>query len=210
MTLDDLGLRLPAAAPAVPPGLRARLLAAADEHGLLDVAYRTVDSPIGPLLVAATPDGLVRIAFDCEGHDAVLAALAERVSPRILRAPERLDAAARQLEEYFAGTRQAFDLPIDLRLASPFRRTVVSRLPSIAYGTTASYAAVAVAVGNPAAVRAVGTACATNPVPVVLPCHRVVRSDGTIGRYLGGTVAKETLLALERGLRGTHAVVGPT
>jgi methylated-DNA-[protein]-cysteine S-methyltransferase len=210
MTLDDLDLLVPAAAPAVPPGLRARLVAAADEHGLLDVAYRTVDSPIGPLLVAATPDGLVRIAFDCEGHDRVLATLAERVSPRILRAPERLDTAARQLEEYFAGTRQAFDLPIDLRLASPFRRTVVSRLPSIAYGTTASYAAVAAAVGNPAAVRAVGTACATNPVPVVLPCHRVVRSDGTIGRYLGGTVAKETLLALERGRRGADAVVGPT
>ncbi len=198
MTLDDLDLFAPDAPTTVPPGLRARLVAAAGEHGLLDVAYRTVDSPIGPLLVAATPDGLVRIAFECESHDAVLATLAERVSPRILRAPDRLDDAARQLEEYFAGSRQAFDLPVDLRLASPFRRTVVSLLPSIAYGTTATYAAMAAAVGNPAAVRAVGTACATNPVPVVLPCHRVVRSDGTIGQYLGGTAAKETLLALER------------
>lgn len=198
MTLGDLERLAPTVPAAVPPALRARLVAAADGHGLLDVAYRTVDSPIGRLLLAATPDGLVRIAFDCEGHDAVLAALAERVSPRILRAPDRLDAAARQLEEYFAGTRRVFDLPVDLRLASPFRRVVVSRLPSIAYGTTASYAAVAAAVGNPAAVRAVGTACATNPVPVVLPCHRVVRSDGTIGQYLGGAAAKETLLALER------------
>lgn len=197
MSVDRDPLALAPAGP-VPDRLHARLVAAAGERGLLDVAYRTVDSPIGPLLVAATPEGLVRIAFDCEGHDAVLAALAERVSPRILRAPDRLDAAARQLGEYFAGARRTFDLPLDLRLASPFRRTVVSRLQSIAYGTTASYAAVAAAVGNPAAVRAVGSACATNPVPVVLPCHRVVRSDGSIGQYGGGTAAKQALLALER------------
>ncbi|MFP5317075.1 MAG: methylated-DNA--[protein]-cysteine S-methyltransferase [Acidimicrobiia bacterium] len=181
----------------VPAALRYRLAATAEEAGLLDLAYRTVDSPLGPLLVAATPDGLVRVAFDCEGHDAVLAALAERVSPRVLRAPARLDDAARQLDEYFAGDRRGFDLPLDLRLASPFRRAVVRQLAAIAYGTTASYATVAAAVGNPAAVRAVGSACATNPVPVVLPCHRVVRSDGSIGRYLGGTELKRALLDLE-------------
>lgn len=198
MTLDDL-LTTTAVGPAtpVPPHLRDRLAAAAADGGLLDVAYRTVDSPIGTLLLAATDEGLLRVAFDCEGHDLVLAALAGRVSPRILRAPVRLDTAARQLDEYFARRRQAFDLPLDLRLASPFRRTVVRQLASIPYGGTASYALVAAAVGRPAAVRAVGTACATNPVPVVLPCHRVVRSDGTIGRYLGGSAAKQALLALE-------------
>ena len=197
MTLDDL-LAAPGPDPAVDPRLRERLAAAADDRGLLDVAYRTVDSPIGSLLLAATTEGLVRVAFDCEGHDAVLAALAGRVSPRVLRAPGRLDAAARQLEEYFAGRRQAFDLPLDLRLASPFRRTVVRQLASIPYGSTASYATVAAAVGKPAAVRAVGSACATNPVPLVLPCHRVVRSDGSIGQYGGGTAAKRALLDLER------------
>lgn len=199
MSIDDLLAPASAAGglATVPSALRDRLAAGAEEAGLLDIAYRTIDSPIGPLLLAATPDGLVRVAFDCEGHDAVLAVLAERVSPRVLRAPARLDAAAHQLDEYFAGQRRAFDLPLDLRLASPFRRAVVRHLATIAYGTTASYATVAAAVGSPAAVRAVGSACATNPVPVVLPCHRVVRSDGSIGRYLGGTAAKRTLLGLE-------------
>ncbi|HVL27623.1 MAG TPA: methylated-DNA--[protein]-cysteine S-methyltransferase, partial [Acidimicrobiales bacterium] len=188
----------PDPAAGVPAHLRQRLAAEADAGGLLDVAYRTVDSPIGALLLAATPAGVVRIGFECEGHDAVLAGLAGRVSPRILHAPARLDPAARQLEEYFAGARRSFDLPLDLRLASPFRRAVVAHLASIPYGATATYAAVAAGVGNPAAVRAVGSACATNPVPVVLPCHRVVRSDGGIGGYLGGPAAKAALLALER------------
>ena len=164
---------------------------------LLDVSYRTVDSPIGALLLAATPAGLVRVAFEREGHDAVLGQLADDVSPRILQAPARLDDVARQLDEYFAGVRHAFDLPVDLQLAHGFRRTVLDHLRDIAYGTTASYASVAVASGSPAAVRAVGSACAHNPVPVVVPCHRVVRSDGTIGQYLGGTDAKRTLLDLE-------------
>jgi len=185
---------------ALPVGelLRNRLAADAERAGLLDVAYRTVDSPIGPLLLAATPAGVVRIAFEREGHDTVLGALAERVSPRILRAPARLDEAARQLDEYFAGTRRNFDIALDLRLAHGFRRRVLDHLRAIAYGTTESYARVAAASGSPAAVRAVGTACATNPVPVVVPCHRVVRSDGTIGQYLGGPEAKQRLLALER------------
>jgi methylated-DNA-[protein]-cysteine S-methyltransferase len=177
--------------------LRAALVDQAHHEGLVDVAYRTLDSPLGPLLLAATPEGLVRVAFHGEGHDAVLDRLAATVSPRLLRAPARLDPVAAQLDEYFAGRRQRFDVPVDLRLAHGFRRDVLDQLAEIAYGTTASYAEVAARTGRPRAVRAVGTACATNPVPLVVPCHRVVRSDGTIGQYLGGTEAKRALLALE-------------
>ena len=165
--------------------------------GLLDVAYRTVESPIGPLLLAATPAGVVRVAFAVEGHDAVLAALAGDVSPRILLAPARLDPLARELDEYFAGRRHTFDVPVDLRLAHGFRRAVLRQLAQIPFGDTASYADIARAAGSPRAVRAVGTACATNPVPLVVPCHRVVRSDGAIGNYRGGVDAKRTLLELE-------------
>ena len=177
--------------------LHERLAAAADFGGLLDVAYRTVDSPVGPLLLAGTEQGLVRIAFAGEGHDAVLQALADKISPRVLHAPARLDAAARELGEYFAGQRRGFDLPLDWRLAAGFRRTVLSHLPEIGYGHTASYAAVARLAGNPRAVRAAATACATNPLPVVVPCHRVVLADGRIGNYRGGPEAKRTLLTLE-------------
>ncbi len=177
--------------------LHARLVADAAENGLLDVAYRTIDTPIGSLLLAATEAGLVRVGFDSEGHDHVLERLAADVSPRILAAPKRLDLAARELDEYFAGRRSSFDLPLDLRLSRGFRRTVLGHLPDIAYGTTASYAAVAEASGNPRAVRAVGSACATNPIPVVVPCHRVVRSDGSLGQYAGGVAVKAALLALE-------------
>ena len=177
--------------------LHARLAAEAAEADLLDVAYRTVPSPVGDLLLAATPAGLVRVAFAVHDHDAVLASLAGEVSPRVLRAPARLDATARELEEYFAGRRRVFDLPLDLRLARGFRRTVLDALPTIPYGATASYSAVAALTGSPAAVRAVGTACARNPLPLVIPCHRVVRADGTPGRYAGGEPTKRTLLALE-------------
>jgi len=184
----------------VPGELRLRLAAEAERAGVLDVAYRTIDSPVGLLLLAATSAGVVRVAFDGEGHDAVLQVLAERLSPRILRAPGRLDQAARQLDEYFAGNRRAFDVAVDLRLTKGFRRSVLEHLRGIAYGATESYALVAVGAGSPAAVRAVGTACATNPVPLLVPCHRVVRSDGTIGQYLGGTEAKRLLLDLESAL----------
>ncbi len=170
--------------------------AAAAEH-LLDVAYRTVDSPVGTLLLAATPRGLVRVAYDAEGHDRVLDALASRVSPRVLRAPGRLDAAAREIEEYFGGRRRGFDLPLDLSLSKGFRLLVQQHLPSIGYGQTRSYQQVAELAGSPRAVRAVGTACATNPLPIVLPCHRVLRSDGTQGGYIGGAAAKAALLTLE-------------
>jgi len=193
MNFDALPLRDDAAQ----RRLHARLVADAEREGLLDISYRTVDTPVGSLLLAATPVGLVRVAYESVGHDAALAHLAEEVSPRILNAPGRLDGTARQLDEYFAGRRTAFDVPLDLRLATDFRRSVLTHLRDIGYGRTESYAQVAEAVGNPRAVRAVGSACATNPVPVVVPCHRVIKSDGTLGRYTGSAHAKETLLSLE-------------
>jgi len=197
---DDLPRHLAQAYPDTPDDLRRlreRLATAAQAEGILDIAYRTVDSPVGPLLLAATDIGLVRVAYSREDHDTVLQTLADRISPRILHAPARLDPAARELEEYFAGTRQTFDLALDWRLSAGFRASVLHRLPDIGYGHTASYATVAALAGNPKAVRAVGTACATNPLPVVIPCHRVVRSDGSMGGYLGGVEAKRTLLTLE-------------
>ena len=177
--------------------LRLRLEQAAAAEGLLDVAYTTVDSPVGKLLLAATPKGLVRVAYHVEDHDRVLSLLSQRLSPRVLRAPARLDPAARELGEYFSGRRRAFDLPLDLSLSSGFRQLVQRHLPEIGYGQTRTYGQVAALVGNPRAVRAVGTACATNPLPVVVPCHRVLRADGTPGGYVGGPEAKVTLLNLE-------------
>jgi methylated-DNA-[protein]-cysteine S-methyltransferase len=177
--------------------LHRRLEHDADTADMLDVAYRTVDTPVGTLLLAATTAGLVRVAYDIEDHDAVLAGLAVRISPRVLRAPARLDSAARQIDEYFAKRRTIFELPVDLRLAEGFRRNVIEHLRDIGYGRRESYAAVAAAIGHPRAVRAVGTACAHNPLPVVIGCHRVVRSDGSTGQYVGGPLAKSTLLDLE-------------
>jgi methylated-DNA-[protein]-cysteine S-methyltransferase len=191
--------RLAAAFPAaeIEPALRARLIERAERAGVLDLAVRTVGSPFGELLLAASEAGLVRIAWEREGHDAVLARLAETISPRILRAPRRLDGAARQLDEYFAGRRRRFELPLDLRLAHGFRRTVLVHLQDVGYGTTASYARLAQAAGRPRAVRAAASACATNPIPLVVPCHRIVRSDGSVGEYLAGPATKRALLALE-------------
>lgn len=177
--------------------LRDRLGLAAEAEGLLDVAYTTVDSPVGPLLLAATPKGLVRVAYDIEDHDRVLETLSRRISPRVLRAPRRLDVAARELDEYFGRQRRVFDLPLDRSLSTGFRQLVQRHLPEIGYGQTRTYGQVAQLVGNPRAVRAVGTACATNPLPVVVPCHRVLRADGTPGGYVGGPDAKMVLLRLE-------------
>ena len=177
--------------------LRDKLGLAAEAEGLLDVAYTTIDSPVGTLLLAATPKGLVRVAYATEDHDRVLDALAHRISPRVLRAPRRLDPAARQLEEYFARQRQAFDLPLDWALSTGFRQLVQRRLPQIGYGQTRTYGQIAELAGNPKAVRAVGTACATNPLPVIVPCHRVLRADGTPGGYVGGPGTKKALLRLE-------------
>ena len=193
----DLFAALPVVDEAAAERLHAALAARAEADHLVDVAYRTIDTPVGPLLLAATAAGLVRVAFARQDHDAVLAALADKISPRILSAPGRLDTVAREMDEYFAGARTRFDLPLDQRLATGFRRQVLAHLPDIAYGDTASYATVARLAGNPRAVRAVGTACAANPLPVVVPCHRVVRSDGTPGGYAGGQAAKRILLALE-------------
>lgn len=179
--------------------LHGELVARANAASLIDVAYRTLDTPLGTLLLAATPAGLLRVAFPCEDHELVLLELAQRVSPRVLHAAARLDTAAQELDEYFTRRRRRFDLALDLQLARGFRRDVLDRLREIDYGATASYAQVAAAAGSPRAVRAVGSACATNPLPVVVPCHRVLRSDGALGGYAGGLDAKRSLLELERG-----------
>lgn len=185
-----------AAAPAV-QRLRAVLASRAQEQDLLDVAYRTIDTPVGQLLIAATRAGLVRVAYASQGHDAVLTALASQISPRVLFAPQRLDDAARQFDDYFARHRRGFDLAVDLRLAHGFRRTVLEHLPDVGYGRTVSYGELAAEVGSPGAARAVGSACASNPVPLVIPCHRVVLRGGSPGGYIGGPAIKRALLDLE-------------
>lgn len=204
--MNDLERLLAGAADTTPEDpamhrLHALLAGRSEAAGLLDVAYRTLDTPVGRLLLAATPEGLVKVAYQSQDHDAVLAELAARVSPRVLHAPARLDAAARQLDEYFTAHRQRFDLPVDLQLAHGFRRTVLQHLVRVPYGDTISYAHLAARTGNTKAVRATGTACATNPLPLVIPCHRVVRSDGTAGAYVGGAATKQTLLHLEHAAR---------
>ena len=189
--------------------LHAGLAERAADAGLLDIAYRTVDSPLGRLLLAGTDVGVVRVAFASEGHDEVLADLSARLSPRVLEAPRRLDAAATALEAYLSGRSRQVDVPVDLRLLGGYRREVVEALPAIEYGRTATYAELAERTGRPRAVRAVGSACANNPVPLVLPCHRVVRSDGSEGGYRGGIEAKRLLLDLERG-EADHPCLEPS
>jgi methylated-DNA-[protein]-cysteine S-methyltransferase len=198
MTITDPLDALRAVDEATLQRLRDGLARRAAESDLLDLAYRTVDSPLGPLLLVASERGLTRVAFASQGHDQVLSELAATISPRVLEAPQRLEPAARELDEYFAGRRRAFDLPLDATTSGEFRRIVQQLLPTIAYGHTVSYTELATLAGRPAATRAVGTACATNPLPVVVPCHRVLRSDGSLGGYLGGLEAKRTLLDLER------------
>lgn len=180
-------------------GLHARLSEEAEMNGVFDVAYRTIDSPVGPLLLAATPMGVVRVAFVRDGEGAALESISAQVSARILRGGPRLDAPAREIDEFFEGQRRQFDVALDFQLAHGFRRAVLTQLQQIGYGSTAGYGAIARAAGSPKAVRAVGTACATNPLPILVPCHRVVRSDGSLGGYAGGIEAKQFLLALERG-----------
>jgi methylated-DNA-[protein]-cysteine S-methyltransferase len=200
--LDKVGVKINATLSAAADAdilarLHDRLVRQAEAEGLLDVTYTTIDSPVGQLLLASTPRGLVRVAYASEDHDKVLSSLAEKISPRILRAPDRLDVVVRELEEYFAGRRRVFDVDLDLSLSRGFRQLVQRHLPEIGYGQTRSYREVAELVGNPRAVRAVGTACATNPLPVVVPCHRVLRADGSLGGYIGGEKAKAALLHLE-------------
>lgn len=163
-----------------------------------DVAYRTVESPVGALLLAATDAGLVRVAFEYEGFEAVVEQLSTRLRTHARQDARRLDEASRELERYFAGELRAFTVPVDYALSSGFRREVLRRLPRIPYGSSASYQEVAEQVGSPQAARAVGSACATNPVPIIVPCHRVLRSDGTLGGYSGGLDVKRFLLALEQ------------
>ena len=178
--------------------ITARLAERAAAEGLLDVAYTTVDSPVGRLLVAQTPRGVVRVAFEREREDDVLEELAGQLSPRVVEAPAQLDEVRRELDQYFEGRRRTFDLDVDLALVhAPFRRRVLEALRDVGFGEVRSYREVAGAAGNAAAVRAAGTACATNPVPIVVPCHRVVRADGTLGQYGGGVPRKEFLLHLE-------------
>jgi methylated-DNA-[protein]-cysteine S-methyltransferase len=178
--------------------IRHELAARAGAEGLVDVAVEHHDSPLGPLLIGATPAGLVRIGLPAEDEDAVLDELAQRVSARVLRAPSpTVTLARRQLDEYFARRRRGFDVTLDWRLSRGFRRAVLEATARIPYGRTASYTEVAAAAGSPAAVRAAGTALATNPLPIVVPCHRVLRAGGALGRYRGGPEAKARLLDLE-------------
>jgi len=174
-----------------------RLAERASAEGLVDVAYTTTDSPFGPLLLAATPRGLVRVNLPTCDPNETLEELARRVSPRVLEAPARLDEARRQLDLYFDAKLTAFDLPLDWRLTHDFRRRVVRAIHRIPYGQTRSYTQIAARAGNERAVRAAGTACGANPIPIVVPCHRVLRSGGALGGYGGGLPMKEALLELE-------------
>jgi methylated-DNA-[protein]-cysteine S-methyltransferase len=180
--------------------VRAELARRADAEGLVDVAVERHDSPLGTILLGATERGVVRVGLPAEGEDAVLEELARRVSPRVLGARRTsLTQARRQLDEYFDGARSRFDVALDWRLTAGFRREVLRATALIPYGSTASYQDVAERAGRPRAVRAAGTALATNPLPILVPCHRVLRSGGALGGYLGGAEAKAQLLGLERG-----------
>lgn len=165
----------------------------------VEVTWTTINSPVGELLVAATGSGLVRVAFEVEGFDQVLEQLAGTVSPQVRHSPDRLTVVTRELREYFAGNRQGFALALDWRLSAGFRGATQRALPRIDYGRTVTYSELATLAGRPSAVRAAATACATNPLPIVVPCHRVIRSDATLGGYRGGLPAKQWLLDLERG-----------
>ncbi len=200
MTADLVTDALRTAPPTDPGPDLAAALARAEAEGLVDVAYASVDSPIGSLLVASTAAGLVRLGFAAEDDDAILTELAARIAPRVVRSPGRLDRVRRELDEYFAGRRDHFDLPLDWRLSAGFRRTVLEHLyADVPYGRTVSYLELATIVGNPKASRAVGSAMATNPIPIVVPCHRVLRTGGQLGGYGGGLATKVKLLELESG-----------
>ena len=180
-------------------GAARRLAARADREGLVDVAYATVDSPLGPLLALGTERGLLMLSYTDEPVEERLARVAARVSPRILEAPARLDGVRRELDEYFTGRRRRFDLPIDWSLISGYARAVLEATSAIPYGGAMSYGEVSAAAGNPRGARATGNALGGNPIPIVIPCHRVLRAGGAIGGYTGGLDRKRFLLALERG-----------
>ncbi len=191
-------------APAVSPedldAATERAIAAARDAGVVDVSYTTTDSPLGELLVAKTDKGLVRLVWLEWGLDELLDELADKVSPRVVEAPAPLDDVRRQLDEYFAGDRHDFDLPLDLAMVRGFRRRALRSLAKVPYGELTTYRAVATKAGNERAVRAAGSAVGANPVPIVLPCHRVVRTGGALGGYGGGLDRKRFLLRLEGSL----------
>jgi methylated-DNA-[protein]-cysteine S-methyltransferase len=190
--LRDAAGRLPAAG--APDAVAERAAA----EGLLDVAYATVDSPLGPLMVASTPRGVVRVSYSqFRDDEAVLSDLARRVSPRVLEAPARLEGVRRELDEYFEGRRTDFDLPIDWALTRGFTTEVLRATAAVGFGHTTTYAEVADAAGSPRAVRAAGNSLGSNPMPIVVPCHRVLRTGGALGGYTGGVERKEFLLRLE-------------
>ena len=174
-----------------------RLANRANEEGLLDVAYATSDSPFGPLLLAATPRGLVKLSLPGHDPEQALEDLAARISPRVLEAPARLEEARRELDLYFEGKLTEFDLSLDWQLSRDFRRRALRAIDRIPYGKTRSYTEIARSAGNERAVRAAGTACGANPIPIVVPCHRVLRTSGALGGYGGGLPMKEALLELE-------------
>jgi len=183
--------------------LAEEFLRRAEQEGLLDVAYAETDSPVGRLLLATTPRGLVRVSFPIETPEKVLEELAGSVSPRILESPTKLDAARRELERYFEGRLHDFDLPLDWQLTHGFYRKVLRATARIPYGQTRSYKQMATKAGSPRAVRAAGSALGSNPLPIIVPCHRVLRTGGALGGYGGGLETKQALLqpggALEPG-----------
>jgi methylated-DNA-[protein]-cysteine S-methyltransferase len=204
---DDLEHRLAASAPADAADLdlarlRAGLAERAAHEGILDVAYGRYASPLGDLTVIVTPRGLVRVSYPGEGVDRQLAEIAERISPRILDAPERTDAVRRQLDEYFAGRRHDFAVPIDWRLVRGFAGDVLKATARIPFGAVSSYRQVAAEAGSPNAYRAAGNALGSNPIPIVVPCHRVLHAGGSLGGYTGGLDRKRYLLRLEGVLDG--------
>jgi methylated-DNA-[protein]-cysteine S-methyltransferase len=195
---DELERRLSSAGVRLTPELP-DFAAAAGAAGMLDVAYATTDSPLGPLLLASTDQGLVRVAYlDFADRDDVLQSLADRVSPRMLEAPGRLDEPRRELDEFFGGHRREFDLALDRRLMTDFTRRILTATAAIPFGSVSTYGAVARDAGSPRGYRAAGNALGSNPMPIVIPCHRVLHADGGIGGYTGGLERKRTLLELER------------
>jgi methylated-DNA-[protein]-cysteine S-methyltransferase len=180
----------------VPAELEQRLAERAVHDGLLDIAYAELDSPVGQLTVASTPRGLVRIAFDHQS-ETFAEELADKLSPRVMRAPKRLDEVRRELDQYFEGRRQEFEVPIDWSLSHGFFRKVLKHTARIGYGSVGTYAEMARKAGSPRAVRAAGNALGSNPIPIVVPCHRVLRTGGGLGGYGGGVDRKEFLLRLE-------------
>ncbi len=197
--LDSLQRQLRRAARSASPS-PPELTRAAAAAGLLDVAYATTDSPVGSLLLATTPAGLVRISFiDFEREDDVLEEIAADISPRVLASPRKLDEPRRELEQYFVGDRRRFEIPLDWQLTKGFGRRVLEATAAIPYGSVSSYRDVATEAGSPRGSRAAGNALGANPLPIVVPCHRVLHSGGGLGGYTGGVDRKRTLLAIERG-----------